>query len=460
MANVDMNNMSTMLHGLPPSQVPPIYTAPLTMDGNRAYSTAGSTISMPTSAPSIYNYHHPQAPPTGAQSTTSNASLETHMSQLSRTMIQLTQANQLTTKTQQENQQAMIDAQKQHVDAFNALVDATQQWKFDALFAAIPKFDGKNKEECTVWMGRIDSLCVLTGRNLRMELLNRAEGDVMTMLAGMNEDLDEEDVKEELMRCFSNAPTTIQAIEKLRGMKQRSGETARLYAARYAVIHSRANQLTAEQQNQSGEIMFYAETLQNHLGRKLLKRIHCTSRPLSNLWETFDLTLEFEKEYQINQPWTDFAVMETCYEEPTAGNVFMTEEVQTWSQSQQKGQYPQGNQPLYQKQQNNGQKSYQGNKTRPDSTKSHYQQGPKQQHEGEKPYYQPGYLSQGHIQDQGKCQPRIDFGMVFACSKLWIGTVLGGDQGSQVSRRQVQKLNSQLLAKKTGSTKTGPNQNK
>ena len=61
MANgVDMNDVSTMPHGLPPSQVPPIYTAPLTMDGNRAYSTAGSTASMPTLAPSMYNYHHPQ----------------------------------------------------------------------------------------------------------------------------------------------------------------------------------------------------------------------------------------------------------------------------------------------------------------------------------------------------------------------------------------------------------------
>ena len=44
---------------------------------------------------------------------------------------------------------------------------------------------------------------------------------------------------------------------------------------------------------------------------------------------------------------------------------FTTEEVQTQSQSQQQGQYPQGNQPQYQKQQNNGQKSYQG-KPKPD----------------------------------------------------------------------------------------------
>ena len=163
----------------------------------------------------------------------------------------------------------MVDSQKQQADAFNTLADVRQQWKFDALFAAIPKFNGKNKEECTIWMGRINSLCASTGRTLRME--NRAEGDVMAILAGMNEELDNEDVKEELMRCFSNAPTTIQTIEKLRGMKQRPGENARLYAARYEVIHSRVNQLTAEQQNQSREMMFYAGTLHDHLRRKLLK---------------------------------------------------------------------------------------------------------------------------------------------------------------------------------------------
>ena len=57
-----------------------------------------------------------------------------------------------------------------------------------------------------------------------MELLHRAEGDVMTMLAEMNEELVDEDIMEELMRCFSYAPTTIQVIEKLGGRKQRPGK--------------------------------------------------------------------------------------------------------------------------------------------------------------------------------------------------------------------------------------------
>ena len=107
------------------------------------------------------------------------------MSQLSRTMIQLAQTNQLIVNYQQKNQQVMINAQKQQADAFNTLLDATQHQKFDALFAVIPKFDGMNNKGCAIWMGRIHSLCVPTGRNIRMELLNWTEGDVMIMIAEM-----------------------------------------------------------------------------------------------------------------------------------------------------------------------------------------------------------------------------------------------------------------------------------
>ena len=35
---------------------------------------------------------------------------------------------------------------------------------------------------------------------------------MMTMITGMDNNVDDEDLKEEIMRCFSNAPTTIQAI--------------------------------------------------------------------------------------------------------------------------------------------------------------------------------------------------------------------------------------------------------
>ena len=38
------------------------------------------------------------------------------------------------------------------------------------------------------------------------------------IIAGMDDNMSDEDLKEEIMRCFSNAPTTIQAIGLLRGI--------------------------------------------------------------------------------------------------------------------------------------------------------------------------------------------------------------------------------------------------
>ena len=123
------------------------------INGNWAYPTSGLITSIPTPAPSMYNYNpNPGINiPTRAQSTTSNASLESHMSQLSRTMLQLTQTKQVMVDHQQQNHQAMVTIQRQKTDAFNTLAAATEQRKYDALFAAILKYDGTNKK--TAWYG-------------------------------------------------------------------------------------------------------------------------------------------------------------------------------------------------------------------------------------------------------------------------------------------------------------------
>ena len=171
----------------------------------------------------------------------------------------------------------------------------------------------------------------------------------MTLLAGMSEDVDDEDIKEELMHCFLNAPTTIQAIQVLRSMQQKPGEQARLYTACYEVLHYRANQLTADEQTQNGEMVFFTGTLLPPLWKKLLKKMHSHYRP-HTLREAFDLNLEFEKKYQITQPQSDFKVMETCHEDLEEDYDFSAEEVQMRSQAQNKtqgnrpqGQYQQGN---------------------------------------------------------------------------------------------------------------------
>ena len=134
------------------------------------------------------------------------------MTEISKNMLQLAQAHEKIASTQQQNHQTMVTVQQQQANTFEALAAATQQQKYDAMFAAVPRYDGKNKEECAVWLNQISSLANSAGCSLRLELLNRSEGDVMTVIAGMDDTVSDDDLKEEIMRCFSNAPTMIQVI--------------------------------------------------------------------------------------------------------------------------------------------------------------------------------------------------------------------------------------------------------
>ena len=63
---------------------------------------------------------------------------------------------------QQQSHQAIVTVQRQQADAFNALATATEQRKYDALFAAIPEYDGTNKENCTILINRISLLVTST----------------------------------------------------------------------------------------------------------------------------------------------------------------------------------------------------------------------------------------------------------------------------------------------------------
>ena len=156
----------------------------------------------------------------GAPSTVSGASLESHMTEIRKTMLQLAQAHEKIASTQQQNHQTMVNVQQQQATAFEALAATTQQQKYDVMFAAVPRYDGKNKEECAVWLNQISSLALLAGCSLRLELLNRSEGDVTTIITGMDDTVSDDDLKEDIMKHFSNAPTMIQAIGVLRGIRQ------------------------------------------------------------------------------------------------------------------------------------------------------------------------------------------------------------------------------------------------
>ena len=109
---------------------------------------------IPTSAPGMYRQSNNQEShvPNGAHSMASGASLKLHMTEISKTMLQLAQAHERIADTQQSNHQTMVNVQQQQANTFEASAATTQQQKYDAMFTAVPRYDGKNKEECAVWL--------------------------------------------------------------------------------------------------------------------------------------------------------------------------------------------------------------------------------------------------------------------------------------------------------------------
>ena len=94
---------------------------------HQAYSTTGSTHSVPTLAPGMYRHNNNQMSCTtnGALSTASGASLKSHMTEISKTMLQLAQAHEKIVNTQQQNHQTMVTVQQQQADVFEALAATT-----------------------------------------------------------------------------------------------------------------------------------------------------------------------------------------------------------------------------------------------------------------------------------------------------------------------------------------------
>ena len=127
-----------------------------------------------------------------------------------------------------------------------------------------------------------------------------AEDAVLAVLSGLNPGLTDKQVKEEIMRCFSPAPTRRQAIEKLRAMHQEPAEQMRQYIVRHKVAHLRAYRLTVDEQCNTSETIEFAINLQPFIQDKLLKKIN-GNRPPRSLREAYDQALDLECKNQITR---------------------------------------------------------------------------------------------------------------------------------------------------------------
>ena len=121
------------------------------------------------------------------------------------------------------------------------------------------------------WLNQVHVVCLESGRNFRQALMFCVEDTVLSVLSGLSPRLSNEEVKEEMMRCFLPIPMRRQAIEMMRTMCQEDEERMHKYIVRHEVAHARAHRLSLDNQLSSSEIIEFTKTLQPIIQNKLLK---------------------------------------------------------------------------------------------------------------------------------------------------------------------------------------------
>ena len=104
---------------------------------------------------------------------------------------------------QEQSSEAQEASQRIQSQALVALTEVAQQRGFDLLFNKIAKYNGKDPEKCHYWLNQVSMAHMESGRNFRQLFMFCAEDAVLTVLSGLNPALTDDQIREEIMMCFS-----------------------------------------------------------------------------------------------------------------------------------------------------------------------------------------------------------------------------------------------------------------
>ena len=104
--------------------------------------------------------------------------LENSLSQFGRTMFEVLKAQQRTNQNLEEQFRRANETQEFQTEAMQDMAQANFQMKFDHMFASVPIYDGTDPDTFDDWLYQIESLCEMSHRDVRIELMGWASAQV------------------------------------------------------------------------------------------------------------------------------------------------------------------------------------------------------------------------------------------------------------------------------------------
>ena len=97
--------------------------------------------------------------------------LENSFDQFGRTIFEVLSAQQRTNQNLEEQFCRANETQEFQVEAMQDMAQANFQMKFDHMFAGVPMYDGTDPDSFDDWLYQIESLCEVSHRDVRVELM-------------------------------------------------------------------------------------------------------------------------------------------------------------------------------------------------------------------------------------------------------------------------------------------------
>ena len=115
--------------------------------------------------------------------------LENSFDQFGRTMFEVLKAQQRTNQNLEEQFRRANETQEFQTEAMQDIAQANFQMKFDHMFAGVPIYDGTDPDTFDDWLYQIGSLCEMSHRDVRIELMGQASAQVKCIIRSIPLDI-------------------------------------------------------------------------------------------------------------------------------------------------------------------------------------------------------------------------------------------------------------------------------
>ena len=166
----------------------------------------------------------------------------------------------------------------QNNNLFQELIKAQNKRDLDMALKWIPTFIGEDSSQCLDWITRIKNVCMQSGHSLCQELINKAGIVVQNYLTSLDATLLEKEMEERILQHFSDIPTTTQAIEKLKSLRQEENESILAYNQRYKVLAERVEGRPIQEVQSAVAMEMYLGTIIGPLRRNIKNNLFWNSK--------------------------------------------------------------------------------------------------------------------------------------------------------------------------------------